>query len=444
MALSTFFGERSKNSVTCMQVVSTIVEWKGSDAMPILLQEDLNRPLPKLYRVRQQFDDHQLEDVAGTVRAQLARLEVSSLVKPGARVAVAVGSRGIRDLYTVVEQVIASLKELGAQPFVVSAMGSHGGGTEEGQREVLTGYGITPENLGVPVVTTVDTVLLGHTASGRPIWFDRAAYEADLVVPINRVKLHTDFVGPLQSGLCKMLVIGLGNHKGCSAVHEEDPEHFAEIIEETASIILEKAPIGFGVAILENAYDKTCHVEAVPAQGLIAREKELVLQARANMPYIMLPQADVIVCREIGKDVSGAGFDPNILGRSSVLKTFVLHIPKYQKLVLTNVTEASHGNGIGVGLFDVITKQVAQQLDLEAMYANAIACNCLGDASIPCTVEDEETAIRVALKCCRGIDRDNPKIIRIQNTLHLEYIEVSAALLDDVRANPKLSLVDPS
>lgn len=140
--------------------------------MPILLQEDLNRPLPKLYRVRQQFDDHQLEDVSGTVRAQLARLEVSSLVKQGARVAVAVGSRGIRDLYTVVEQVIASLKELGAQPFVVSAMGSHGGGTEEGQREVLAGYGITPENLGVPVVTTVDTVLLGHTASGRPIWFD--------------------------------------------------------------------------------------------------------------------------------------------------------------------------------------------------------------------------------------------------------------------------------
>lgn len=408
--------------------------------MPILLKEDMDRPLPEMYRVRQQFDDSCLEDVAGEVRAQMARPEVASLVKPGARVAVGVGSRGIRDLYTVVETTVACLKDLGAEPFIVSAMGSHGGGTEEGQREVLSGYGITEEKLGVPVVTTVDTIHLGDCVNGRPVWFDRAAFEADLIVPINRVKLHTDFVGPLQSGLCKMLVIGLGNHKGCSAVHEEDPERFAEIIEETASIILEKAPVGFGVAILENAYDRTYAVEAVPAAGLIAREKELVQIARGNMPYIMLPEADVIVCKEIGKDVSGAGFDPNILGRSSVLKTFVLHIPKYQRLVLTDVTAASHGNGIGVGLFDVITRKVAEQLDLEAMYANAIACNCLIDASLPCTVEDEETAVRVALKCCRGIDRDNPKIIRIQNTLHLEYIEVSQALLPAVEADPRLSL----
>lgn len=410
--------------------------------MPILLAEDMQRPLPKLIKVRQKFNDKQLDDVVGATRAQMDRPEIRTLVKPGARVAVGVGSRGIRNLYPIVETVINALKEMGAQPFVVSAMGSHGGGTEEGQREVLSGYGITEENLGVPVITTVDTVHLGDCANGRPIWFDKTAFEADLVVPINRVKLHTDFVGPLQSGLCKMLVIGLGNHKGCSAVHEEDPEHFAEIIEETASIILEKAPIGFGVAILENAYDQTYMVEAVPADNFIAREKELVQIAKGNMPYIMLPEADVIVCQEIGKDVSGAGFDPNILGRSSVLKTFVLHIPKYQKLVLSDVTAASHGNGIGVGLFDVITKKVADQLDLEAMYANAIACNCLIDASLPCTVEDEATAIRVALKCCRGIDRDDPKIIRIKNTLHLEYIEVSPALLDDVKANPNLSIVE--
>ena len=383
-----------------------------------------------------------MEDVAGATRSELEKPEIRQLVKPGAKVAVAVGSRGIRNLYTIVETVVQSLKAMGAQPFIVSAMGSHGNGTEEGQREVLAGYGITEENLGVPVVTTVDTVHLGDCANGRPVWFDRAAFEADLVVPINRVKLHTDFVGPLQSGLCKMLVIGLGNHKGCSAVHEENPEQFAHIIEETASLILEKAPIGFGVAILENAYDQTFQVDAVPASRFIAREKELVQIARGNMPCILLPEADVIVCKEIGKDVSGAGFDPNILGRSSVLKTFVLHIPKYQRLVLTDVTLASHGNGIGVGLFDVITRKVADQLDLEAMYANAIACNCLGDANIPCTVEDEDTAVRVALKCCRGIDRDDPKIIRIQNTLHLEYIEVSQALLPDVEADPRLSLAD--
>ena len=410
--------------------------------MPILLAEDFKRPLPRMHRVRQQFDHHRLEDVSGAVREQLEKPEIRELVKPGARVAVAVGSRGIRDLYCIVETVVRALEHMGARPFIVSAMGSHGGGTQEGQRQVLAGYGITEENLNVPVVTAVDTVLLGHSESGRPIWFDRTAFESDLVVPINRIKLHTDFVGPLQSGLCKMLVIGLGNHKGCSAVHEEDPQNFAQIIEETARVILEKAPIGFGVAILENAYDQTSQVEAVPARKLIAREKELVLQARRNMPCILLPRADVIVCQEIGKDISGAGFDPNILGRSSVLKTFVLPIPAYQKLVLTRVTPASHGNGIGIGLFDVVTRQAVDQVDLETTYANAIACNCLGDASIPCVVEDEQTAVRVALKCCRGIDRDRPKIIRIQNTLHLEYIEVSDALLADVEADPRLSLVE--
>lgn len=411
--------------------------------MPILLEEDLKRPLPRMYKVRQQFKEDRLNDdeVPNVVREQLAKDEIRSQIKPGMRIAVAVGSRGIRNLYPIVESVIETLKAQGAKPFIVSAMGSHGNGTEEGQREVLAGYGITEENLGVPVVTTVSTVHLGNCANGRPIWFDQAAFEADMIVPINRVKLHTDFVGPLQSGLCKMLVIGLGNHKGCSAVHEESPEVFADVIEETASIILDKAPVGFGVAILENAYDQTYAIEAVPAKNLIQREKELVQIAKGNMPYIMLPEADVIVCGAIGKDISGAGFDPNILGRSSVLNTFVLHIPKYQRLVLLDVSPASHGNGIGVGLFDVITKKVADQLDMEAMYANAIACNCLGDANIPCTVDDEETAIRVALKCCRNIDRENPKIIRIKNTLHLEYIEVSSALLDDVKKNPSLEVV---
>lgn len=411
--------------------------------MPILLEEDLKRPLPRMYKVRQQFKEDRLNDdeVPNVVREQLAKDEIRSQIKPGMRIAVAVGSRGIRNLYPIVESVIETLKAQGAKPFIVSAMGSHGNGTEEGQREVLAGYGITEENLGVPVVTTVSTVRLGNCANGRPIWFDQAAFEADMIVPINRVKLHTDFVGPLQSGLCKMLVIGLGNHKGCSAVHEESPEVFAAVIEETASIILDKAPVGFGVAILENAYDQTYAIEAVPAKNLIQREKELVQIAKGNMPYIMLPEADVIVCEAIGKDISGAGFDPNILGRSSVLNTFVLHIPKYQRLVLLDVSPASHGNGIGVGLFDVITKKVADQLDMEAMYANAIACNCLGDANIPCTVDDEETAIRVALKCCRNIDRENPKIIRIKNTLHLEYIEVSSALLDDVKKNPSLEVV---
>lgn len=411
--------------------------------MPIMLEEDMRRPLPRMYSVRQQFDETCLTDIEETVRRELRKPEIRMLIRPEMRVAIGVGSRGIRNLSLIVKTTIDCLKTFGAQPFVVSAMGSHGGGTEEGQREVLAGYGITEETLGVPVVTTVETIKLGVCRNGRSVWFDRAAYEADLIIPINRVKLHTDFTGPLQSGLCKMLAVGLGNHKGCSAMHEEPLDHFAEVIEETARLILERAHVGFGIAILENAYDRTFAVEAVPAQRLVEREKELVQIARRNMPYIMIREADVIVCREIGKDISGAGFDPNVLGRSSSLTTFVLPIPRYQRLVLCDVTPASHGNAIGVGLFDVITRRVADQLDLETMYANAIAVNFLRDCAIPCTVEDEDTAVRVALKCCRDINRSNPRIIRIRNTLQLGEIEVSEALLDEVYANPCMTLIKP-
>ena len=410
--------------------------------MPILVKEDMLRPLPPMHRVRQKFDRTCLDDVPGTVRRELARPEIRALVKPGAKIAVAVGSRGIRNLFVIVKALTEGLRALGASPFIVSAMGSHGSGSEAGQRAVLAAYGITEERLGVPVVTTVDTVCLGKCENGRPVWFDRAALEADLIVPVNRVKMHTDFIGELQSGLCKMLVIGLGNHKGCSQAHEEPPERFSAVIEETAGLILRKAPVGFGLALIENACDETRLIEAVPADRLIEREKELVRIAKKNMPGILLPEADVIVCREIGKDISGAGFDPNILGRSSLRDKYELPIPKYQRLILTGLSAGTHGNGLGVGLFDVVTQNVVDALDRESMYANGISCNALQDVMIPLTVPDEATAIRVALKCCRGIDRDDPRIIRIKNTSELEWIEVSPALLPAVRQNPALEVVE--
>lgn len=410
--------------------------------MPILLKEDMERALPKMYRVRQKFDDTHLDDVAAAVRDELAKPEIKEMIKPGMKVAIGAGSRGIRNIYLIIETLVNGLKELGAKPFIVSAMGSHGNASEEGQREVLKGYGITEERLGVPVITKVDSLDLGRCRNGRTVWFDRTAYEADLVIPVNRVKLHTDFIGELQSGLCKMLVIGFGNHVGCSAVHEEPVADFSEIIEETASIIIDKAPIGFGLAILENAYDQTMMIEAVPASVMVKREKELVKIAKANFARILLPEADVIICQEIGKNISGPGFDPNVLGRSSLRDVFETQIPKYQKLVLTGLSEGTHNNGLGIGLFDVVTRNATENLDLEAMYANAISCNALIEVAIPCTVDDEETAIKVALKCCRGVDRDNPKLLRIKNTLELGYIEVSEALLPEVEKIAGLELCD--
>ena len=399
--------------------------------MPILLPEDYKYKLPKMYTVHQDFPKDHLENSEKVLRESLACEEIYSLVKPGMKVAVAVGSRGITGICQIVKMTIDYLKELGAKPFIVSAMGSHGGGTKEGQREVLTGYGITEEAMGVPVVTGTDTVDLGVNGDGNHVWFDRAAYESDLIVPINRVKLHTDFIGELQSGLCKMLVIGLGNQKGCSAAHETDFCKFSNMLEESARLIIEKAPIGFGIAIMENAFDETCHLEAIPAQRMIAREKELVKLCVEKMPYIQVKKADIVIVEEIGKDVSGAGFDPNILGRSTVRTGYLLPIPEFQRMILLDVTDASHGNAIGVGLFDVITEKVFEKMDREVTYANALACKCILDARIPMIAKNEEEAVRIAVKSCRNIDIHNLRIIRIKNTLKLEEIQVSEAIYKD-------------
>ena len=410
--------------------------------MALLMENDYNFPLPKIHRERQNFDHTFLEDVEGTVRAQFLRPEIREKIRPGSRVAVAVGSRGISNLPLIVRTTIEEIRALGGEPFIVSAMGSHGEGTPEGQREVLYGYGITEEAMGVPVVTEVDVVRLGETSRGIQVYFDKTAYEADVIVPINRVKLHTDFVSDIQSGLCKMLVIGLGNRQGCSAIHEDDFETFGDTIKEAAAIILEKAPVGFGMAILENAYDQTYAVEALPRETLIEREKELVKQARKNMPILMIPEIDILVVEEIGKDISGAGFDPNILGKSYILKEFVLEVPKINRMVLLDITPASHGNGIGLGVFDIITKKVFEQLNYQAMYANAIAIKVVDDCKVPLIAEDEREALLVAVKILRHADLDNLRIVKIRSTLELGEIQVSDALVPVVEQDSRLTLLD--
>nr|WP_092072083.1 lactate racemase domain-containing protein [Dendrosporobacter quercicolus]NSL48676.1 DUF2088 domain-containing protein [Dendrosporobacter quercicolus DSM 1736]SDM36407.1 protein of unknown function [Dendrosporobacter quercicolus] len=412
--------------------------------MPILLEEDFEYALPDMYRIRQKFrnDALTLETLETTLRVQLRQDIIRNKLKPGQKIAVAVGSRGIRNLLFIVRTVIDEMKQAGARPFVVSAMGSHGGGTEEGQRRVLADYGITTENLQVPICTSTNVKKIGMTSKGLPVYFDQAALEADLIVPINRIKLHTDFVGELQSGLCKMLVIGLGNQIGCSALHEAPPEDFAGVIEEAAGIILNQTKVGFGLAVIENGYDKTAIVEAIAAENLVKREKELVQVAKDYMPTLMIPEIDILIMQEIGKNVSGAGYDPNIVGRSSVLEQYTLTVPAVRRMILLDVTAESHGNGIGVGLFDIITREVHNKLNLEQMYANAIACKCIEDVKIPLIAATEEEAIRVAVKVTREISPDSIKIVRIKNTLELEYIEVSAALLPEIANNENLRIAE--
>ncbi len=397
-----------------------------------------------MYRVRQSFNKEHLEDIEGTVAREFAKAEIRAQVKPGMRVALAVGSRGIRNLSRIVKCVVDQLLALEAEPFIVAAMGSHGGGTLEGQLEILHTYGITQEAMGIPVVANNDVELLGSTSRGIQVYFDKLCLEqADLVIPINRVKLHTDFVDTIQSGMCKMLVIGLGHHKGCTAIHKADFSYFGDTLREATRLILSRAKVGFGVAIMENAYDQTLLVEAVPAGKMLEREAELVMLSRKNMPILMIPDIDVLVVEQIGKDISGNGYDPNILGKSFLLKEFVLPVPKIDRMVVLDVSPASHGSAVGIGIFDVTTRKLFDQLNMEAMYANDIALGCLDDCKIPLVAADEEEAIRVAVKVLQDNDPEKLKIVRIRDTLHMEEIQVSEDLLDVVKADPRLELLGP-
>ncbi len=409
--------------------------------MPLLLEEDYNIQLPVMHRVRQKFERPQVQDLDGRICGEMAKEQVAGKIRKGQRVAVAVGSRGIRNLAAIVRGVVDEIKKYGGDPFIVSAMGSHGGGTEEGQKEILTGYGITEEAMGVPVIARLDVVEIGTLKSGTKVYFDKTAYEADLVVPINRVKIHTDFVADIQSGLCKMLVIGLGNHIGCTSIHEESFDYFGEVLKEAATMIMQSVNVGFGVAVLENAYDETAWIEAVPSENMIEREKQLVKMAAGNMPTLMIPEIDVLIVEKIGKDISGCGYDPNILGKSYLLKEFILAVPKIDKMVLLDLSEETHGNGVGLGIFDITTKKVFEQLDYESIYANGIAVKDLDDCKIPVIAKDEDEAVKIAVKVLRGADKKRLKIVRIESTLRLEYIEVSDALLPLVEADERLELV---
>lgn len=414
---------------------------KGDWTVGLLLEKDISYRLPKMHRVRQSFAADEIGDVREAVLAQLSRAEIREKIRPGMKIAVAVGSRGIANIGTIVKAVTDGLRASGAEPFVLSAMGSHGGGTPEGQRAVLAGYGVTEERLGVPVVTEVESEQIGSLKDGLPVYFDRAALQADMVVPVNRVKLHTDFVGPLQSGLSKMLLIGLGNQEGCSAMHERSPDEFATVIEEAARLIMQRVNVGFGMALIDNAYHKTAWVEAVPNPGLIEREKELVALSKRFMPALMIPKIDVLVVEQIGKNISGCGFDPQIIGHSPVLKTPAMPVPKIGRMVLLGLSEESHGVAVGMGMFDVMLRSVLDGIDLNATYVNTLSAKLIEEARIPMMAQSEEEAIRIAVKAQRGLDKAALKIVKIRNTLELEEIWISDALLSAAAADPHMELV---
>lgn len=394
--------------------------------------------LPRWRRIRQQLVTDEITDVAGAVAAALSHPRVDGAIQPGSRVALAVGSRGIDRLDAVVTATVAELKRRGAQPFIVPAMGSHGGATPEGQTEVLASLGITEQSAGCPVRSSMDTIHLGDVQGDVPVFFDKiAATEADVVIPINRVKPHTDFHGRVESGLCKMIAIGLGKQKGADTFHGRGFDTFDALIPAVAEFTLAKMPIPFGIALVENGRARLHYVEVVPQEETFQREQDLIRMARDLMPSLPGSQIDVLLIDAIGKDISGIGADTNVVNR---YYTGALPLkPHIQRIVIRGLTDDTEGNAAGVGLGDVALRRAVERMDPLTTYMNCITAKTPEGARIPITVDNDRQAIFIALACCLNATPEDARIARIPDTKHIERLWVSEPLWTEIRDLPGLT-----
>lgn len=380
--------------------------------------------LPRWLPVRQQLNTEQIDDVYQNVATLFQANDITSAIPVGSRVALAVGSRGIHRLDEVVTAIIRCLRELQAEPFIVPSMGSHGGATAEGQVAILQQLGIVEERVGAPIRSSMETIQLGEVADGVPVYCDHiAATEADVIIPINRVKPHTDFHGPVESGLMKMIAIGLGKQKGADTFHGRGFDTFDTLIPAVAEFTLQKKNIPFGIALVENGLSELAHIEAVFAHEMFEREKVLIEMAREFMPRLPGKALDVLIIDEIGKDISGIGADTNVVNRYYDGK--LPFEPTIQRLIVRNLTDDTEGNASGIGLADVVLRQAVDRMDPLATYMNCITAKTPEGARIPITVDHDKHALFIALACCLQVTPETARIARIKNTKHLEEFWVS-------------------
>ena len=393
--------------------------------------------LPNRVNIRQTFDRPIIEDVAACVRSELTSAKIAKTIQPGMQVAITAGSRGISNIRLILREVVSFCRERGAQPFLVPAMGSHGGAAAEGQRAILTSYGVTEEFCGCPIRAAMDTVQIGVTKTGRPIYMDHYAAQADAIIAVNRIKAHTAFSGRYESGILKILTIGLGKQKGAELCHDIGFEFMHQLIPEFGEAILKNAPVIFGLGLIENAFDEICHVEAMLPDEILKREPELLEHAKSLMGRILLQDADVLIVDEIGKNISGEGADPHVTGLFPTPYVSGGGL-KAQRSVALRLTPEAHGCAYGMGQFDIISRKFYEQIDHASGYANAMTSKLLCQCRVPMVFPSDRQAVCAAVKTCCNIDYSAPKIIRIRNTARLQHIQVSEALLEQVRTNPRL------
>ena len=395
--------------------------------------------LPQMARVRQAFEHHKIDDVAGAVTNEMGREDIKAKVKPGAKIAVGVGSRGVANIDVAVKALIASLKELGADPFIFPAMGSHAGGTSEGQEALLAGYGVTEDKMGAPVRATMDTVVVAELEGGTKVHMDKYAHDADGVVLINRVKPHTSFRGEIESGIVKMMTIGIGKINGATSLHGNHPiTEFGDALPRAAKAIMECQPFLFGIGMVEDAFDDTAIIQALPAETLFEEETKLQAKAKELMAKIYIEDIDVLVIDEIGKEISGAGADPNVIGNPG---TPGFEVPRVKKIVILDLTEKTHGNAAGIGSAHVITHRLLRRVDFASTYANMVTATALEGARVPIPMKTAEDAVRLAVKTLIGVEPEDARIVRIRNTLSLGEIEVSEPILKDLQGDSRMEVL---
>ena len=387
--------------------------------VPELIPVRFRLPVGKLRR----------EDIRLSIGQSLTERDLLRRIRPGDRVAVTVGSREIPHMDEIARSVVELIKKQGAKPFIFPAMGSHGGATAEGQRELLKGFGITEETMGVPILSSMETVRISTTPGGLPVHIDKNASEADCIIPIGRVKPHADFRGKIESGLMKMLTIGCGKQYGANLCHSLGMEHMSENITAVAKEIIRHKNIPFGISIMEDALLRLLEEE----------EPALLEEAKSMIPGLPFEKVDVLVLEEIGKDCSGAGMDPNVTGRSQSLGVWK---PFIERIAILNLSENSHHNGAGVGGGDVTTRRFLDKMDFEITYPNGITSHDLQGIKIPAVMPNDRTAVKMALETC--IHADGPegcRMVWMKNTLHLDSFFISPALLKEAEQNPDIEIV---
>ncbi|MFY0544093.1 lactate racemase domain-containing protein [Brevibacillus sp. H7] len=394
-------------------------------------------PIPRMVRVKQSFPSDRLTNLEEALANQWQKVE--HLIQPGMEIAIAVGSRGVDRIVDLTRLTVEMVKRRGGVPFIVPSMGSHGGATAEGQVAVLRHLGVTEESVGAEIRSSMEVVQVGSLPNGLPVYMDKYASRADGIIVINRVKPHTAFRGRVESGLLKMISIGLGKQKGAEACHQLGFGHMAENVPAMAKLLMEKMPILFGVATVENAYDKVAKVAVVPAAQIEQEEVELLKEAKRLLPKIMFDRIDVLVIDEIGKNISGDGMDPNITGRYPT--PYAHGGPEVNKMVVLDLTDETEGNANGVGTADFTTRRLVDKMDLEKTYANGLTSTVVAPTKIATTMANDREAIQAAIKTCNILNFHEVKLVRIKNTLELGEIEISEALLDEAKANPDVEIL---